>query len=177
MQREQNTKQPSRKKKPEKKPALTASRVNRTKYSQRNRKHRKESAEQKSAPRKDQCLSLPHLGAHHQEERQRGAHLAEGEQAALQIGPQSRERSQEEACHGKPAEGAHPAQKSETPLHADIGLPTTPMTTTTTTDHRRSIRHRIAHLQQEGEQTFTQPAHLAPKWSKKEMKTVVITSL
>jgi hypothetical protein len=33
MQREQNTKQPLRKKKPEKKSALTASRANRTRYS------------------------------------------------------------------------------------------------------------------------------------------------
>jgi len=168
MQREQSTKQPLRRKKPEKKSALTASRANRAKYSQRNRRHRKESAEQKSARRRDQCLSPPHLGAHHQEEHQRGAHPAGGEQAGLRTGPQSREQSQEEACHGKPAEGAHPAQNTEIPLRAATEPLTTPRTTTTTTDHHRSIRHRIAHLQQEGEQTSTQPALLATKWSKKE---------
>ncbi len=171
MQREQNTKQPLRKKKPEKKSALTASRANRIKYSQRNRKHRKESAEQKSALRKDRCLSPPHLGAHHQEEQRGEAPPAEGERAAPRTDPQSREQSQEEACHGKPVREAHLAQNTGTPLHAGIGLPTTPKTTTTTTtDHHRSIRHRIAHLQQEGEQTSTQPAPLAPRWSKKEMK-------
>jgi hypothetical protein len=40
------------------------------------------------------------------------------------------------------------------------------MTTTTTTDHHRNIRHRTAPLQQEGEQTSTQPAPLAARWSK-----------
>ncbi len=170
MQREQSTKQPLRRKKPEKKSVLTASRANRTRYSQRNRRHRKESAEQKSARRRDQCLSPPHLDAHHQEEQQREAHPAEGERAALRTGPQSREQSQEEACHGKPAEGARPAQNTETPPHADIGLLTTPRTTTTTTDHHQSIRHRTAPLQQGGEQLSTQLAPLAPRWSKKETK-------
>ena len=169
MQREQSTKQPLRRKKPEKKSALTASRANRIKYSQRNRRHRKENVEQKSALRKDRCLSPPHLGAHHQEEQRGEAPPAEGERAAPRTDPQSREQSQEEACHEKPVKEAHLAQNTGTLLHADIGLPTTPMTTTTTTDHPRSIRHRIAHLQQEGEQTSTQPALLATKWSKKEM--------
>ncbi len=159
-----------RRKKPERKSAPTASRASKTKSSRRNRRHHRGNAEQKSARRRDQCLSPHHLGAHHQEERQKGAHLTEGERAALQIGPQSRERSREEACHGKPAEGARPAQNTEIPLRAATEPPTTTRTTTTTTDHRRSIRHRIAHLQQEGEQTFTLPAPLAQKWSKKEMK-------
>jgi hypothetical protein len=61
-------------------------------------------------------------------------------------------------------------QSTEIPPPAGQGLPTAQMTTTTTTDHRRSIRHRIAHPQQEGEQTSTQLAPLAPRWSKKEMK-------
>ncbi len=154
---------------PEKKSALTASRVNKTRYSKRNRKHRKGSVEQKSALRKNRCLFHPHLGAHHQGEQQGEAPPAEGERAAPRTDPQSREQSQEEACHEKPAKEVHLAQNTGTHLHADIGLPTTPMTTTTTTDHHRNIRHRIAHLQQEGEQTSTRPAHLAPKWSKKEM--------
>ncbi len=147
MQREQSTKQPLRKKKPEKKSALTASRANKTKYSKRNRKHRKESVEQKSAPLKDKCLSPPHLGAHRQEEQRKEAHPAGGERAVPRTGPQSREQSQEEVCQEKPVKEAHLAQNIGTPLHADIGLPTTPMTTTTTTDHHRNIRHQTAPLQ------------------------------
>jgi hypothetical protein len=39
------------------------------------------------------------------------------------------------------------------------------MTTTTTTDHHRSIRHRIAPLQQEGEPISFKPAPPAPRWN------------
>jgi len=142
-----------RKRKPKKKSALTASRANRTKCSQRNHKHHKENAERKSAPRKDLCLSPPHLGDHHHEEQQREAHPAEGEQAALRTGPQIRGQSQEEACPGKPSEEAHPVQSTGIPPPAGQGLPTVQKTTTT----------------QEEELTSTQPAPLAPRWSKKEM--------
>ena len=175
MQREQSTKQHSRKKKPEKKSALTASRASRTRYSKQNRKHRKESVEQKSAPRRDRCPSPLHPGAHHQGEQRREAHLAEEERAVLQTGPQSRGQSQEGACQGRPAEEARPVQSTGTPLHAETGLPTAPMTTTTTTDHHRSIRHRTAPPQQEGEPTSFKPAPSAPRWNKR--KTVANTSL
>ena len=167
MQRRQNTRRHLRKKKPKKKSALTASRANRTKYSQRNRKQHKGNAEQKSAPQKDLCLSPLHLGDHHQEEQRREAHPAEGERAALRTGPQLQGQSQEEACPEKPSEGAHPVQSTGIHPPAGQGLPTTPMTTTITTDHHRSIRHRTAPLQQEGEPTSIQPAPPAPKWSKK----------
>jgi hypothetical protein len=68
-------------------------------------------------------------------------------------------------------------QSTEIPPPAGQGLPTAQMTTTTITDHRQSIRHRTAHLQQEGEQTFTQPAPPAPRRNKKGKKTVEIISL
>ena len=155
-----------RKKKPERKSALTASRASRIKFSKQNRKHRKESVEQISAPRKDRCPSPLHPGAHHQEEQRREAHPAEEERAAHQTGPQSRGQSQIGACQEKPAEEAHPVQNTGTPPPAEQGLPTGPMTTTTTTDHHRNIRHRTAPLQQEGEQTSTQPAPLAASWTK-----------
>ena len=158
-----------RKKKPEKKSALTASRASRTKFSKQNRKHRKESVEQKSAPRRDRCLSPPHLGAHHQEEQRREAHPAGEERAVLQTGPQSRGQSQGGACQGRPAEEAHPVQNTGTPLHADTGLPTTPMTTTITTDHHRSIRHRTAPPQQEGEPTSFKPAPPATRWNERNI--------
>ncbi len=166
MQREQNTKQPLRKRKTKKKSALTASRAIRTKYSQRNRKHHKGNAEQRLALRKDQCLYPLHQDTHHQEEQPGEALPAEGERAALRT-DQLRGQSQEEACPEKPSEEAHPVQSTGIPPPAGQGLPTAQKTTTTTTDHHRSIRHRIAHLQQEGEQTSTQPALLATKWSKK----------
>ena len=168
MQREQSTKQPLRKKKPERKTALTASRANNSKFSKQNRNQHKESVEQKSAPRRDKCPSPLHPGAHHQEEQRREAHPAEEERAAHQTGPQSRGQSQVGACQGRPAEEAHPVQNTGTPLHAETGLPTAPMTTTTTTDHHRSIRHRTAPLQQEGEPTSIQPAPLAPRWNKRK---------
>ena len=160
MQRKQNTKQHLRKKKPARISALTASRASRTRYSKQNRKHRKESVEQKSAPRRDRCPSPPHLGAHHQEEQRREAHPAGEERAVLQTGPQSRGQSQIGACQEKPAEEAHLVQSTGTLPPADQGLPTGPMTTTTTTDHHRSIRHRTAPPQQEGEPTSFNPNSL-----------------
>ncbi len=176
MQKRQNTKQHLRKKKPERNSALTASRASKTKYSKRNRKHRKESVEQKSAPRRDKCPFPPHPGAHHQEEQRREAHPAEGEQAVPRTGPQLRGQSQEGAYQERPAEEAPPVQNTGTPRHAETGLLTAPMTTTTTTDHHRSIRHRTAPLQQEGEPTFIQPVPLVPRWNKRE-QIVVNTNL
>ncbi len=167
MRREQNSKQHLRKKKPERISALNASRASKTRYSKQNRKRRKESVEQKSAPRRDRCPSPPHPGAHHQGEQRREAHPTEEERAVLQTGPQLRGQSQEGAHHQeKPAEGAHPVQNTGTPLHAETGLPIARMTTTTTTDpHHRSIRHRTAPPQQEGEPTSFKPAPPAPKWN------------
>ncbi len=130
--------------------------------------HHKESAEQRLALRRDQCPSPPHQGAHLHGEHQGEAHPAGGEQAVLQTDPRSQEQSQDEAYQGKPSEEAHPVQSTEILPPAGQELPTAQMTTTMITDHRRSIRHRTAHLQQEGEQTFTQPAPPAPRWSKKE---------
>ncbi len=74
---------------------------------------------------------------------------------------------EEEAHHEKQAGEAHHVRSTGILPPAGQGLPTVQMTTTTTTDHRRNIRHQTAHLQQEGEPTFIQPAPLAPKWSKK----------
>ena len=157
-----------RKKKPKRKPALTASRGNRTKCSQRNHKHHKENTERKSAPRKDLCLSPPHLGDHHHEEQQREAHPAEGEQAALRIGPQPRNQPQEEAYRERRAEEARPARNTGTLPPAGLELLTAEKTTTTATDHPRSIRHRIAPHQQEEEPTSTHPAPPATKWSEED---------
>jgi len=157
-----------RKKKPKRKSALTASRANKTKFSKQNHKYHKESVEQKLALRKDQCPSPPHQGAHHLEEQPGEAHLAGEERAAHRTDPQSREKSQIGACQGKPAGEARLVQTTGTPPPAEQGLPTGPTTTTTTTDRHQNIRHQTAHLQQEGEPTFIQPAPLAPKWSKKK---------
>jgi hypothetical protein len=65
------------------------------------------------------------------------------------------------------------AISTEIPPPAGQGLPTAQTTTTTITDHRRNIRHRTAHLQQEGEQISTPPAPPAPRWNKKEKRTIV----
>jgi hypothetical protein len=166
MRIEQGTGQHLKKRK-ERKSALTASRTSRIKYSQRNRKHCKESVEQKSAPRRDQCPSPPHLGAHHQEEQRREAPPAEGERAVPRTGPQSQEQLQKGAYRGRQAGEAHPVQSTGIPLPAGQGRPTVQTTTTTITDHHRSIRRRTAPLRQEGEPTSTQPAPLAPRWNKK----------
>ena len=154
--------------KPERNSALTVSRASRTRHSKQNRKHHRESVERKSAPRRDKCPSPPHPGAHHQEEQRREAHPAEEERAVPQTDPQSRGQSQEGACQGKPAEEAHPVQNTGTPPPAEQGLPTGPMTTTTTTDHHRNIRHRTAPPLQEGEPTSIHPAPLAPRWNKRK---------
>ncbi|MFO0004140.1 MAG: hypothetical protein ACK559_23710, partial [bacterium] len=79
------------------------------------------------------------------------------------------EQQQEEAFPGKLSEGAHPERNTETPPPAGQEPPTTQRTTTTATDHRRSIRHRIAHPHQEGERTSTQPAPTAPRWSRENI--------
>ena len=170
MQREQNTRQPLRKRKPKKKSALTASRANRTKYSQRNRKHHKENAEQKSPPRRDQCLSPLHQDAHRQEGHQGEARPAGGGQAAHRRDPQPRDQPTGGASRGKLRGGAHPARNTGTLPPAGPGLQTAQKTTTIATDNPRSIRHRIAHHQQDGEPTSTHPALAATRWSKKRYR-------
>ena len=112
----------------------------------------------------------PYLGAHHQEEQRGEAHPVEKERVAHQTDPHSQEQSQIEACQGKQAGEARLVQTTGTPPHAEQGLPTGPTTTTTITDRHQNIRHQTAHLQQEGEPTFIQPAPLAPKWSKKKQQ-------
>jgi len=158
-----------RRKRPKRTSALTASRASKTSYSQQNHKHHRGNAEQKLALQRDQCPSPHHQDAHHLGEQQDGAHPAGDEQAVLQIGPQPREQQQEEASPGKLSEGAHPERNTETPLPAGQEPPTTQRTTTTAIDHLRSIRHRTAPHQQEGEPTSTQPAPPATRWSRENI--------
>ncbi len=165
--RKQNKRRHSKKERRRRKLALTASRDSRTRYSQQNNRHHRGSAEQKLPPRRDQCQSPPHLGDHHQEGHQGGARPTEGEQAALRIGPQPRDQPQEGAHREKQAEGAHPVRNTGTLPPAEQGLLNAQRTSTTATDNHRSIRHRTAPHQQEGEPTFTPPARTATRWSKR----------
>ena len=152
--------------------ARTASRANRTGYSKQNSNHHKENAERRLTPRRDPCPSPLHQGAHHPGEQREGAHPVEGEQAVPRI-EHPQEQRQEEACPGKLSEEAHLVQTTEIPLPAGRELPTAQRTTTTTTDHRRSIIHRTAHPQKEGEQTSTQPVPPASRWNKKGTRIIV----
>ncbi len=146
---------------------MTASHANRTKYSRQNNRRHRGNAEQKSTHLKGQCLSPLHPGDHHREEHQGEAHPAGGEQAALQKGLQQQEQPQEGAYHGKQAGEAHPVRNTGILPHAGQGLLTAQRTTTTTTDHPRSTKHRTAPHQLEGEPTSTQPAPPATRWSKR----------
>jgi len=168
IQKKQSRGRHLRREKQKKTPALTANRANKTSSNQQNHKHRRGNAEQRSTHRRDLCLSPPHPGDHHRGEHRGGAHPAEGEQAALRIGPQPRNQPQQEAYRERRAEEARPARNTGTLPPAGLELLTAEKTTTTATDHPRSIRHRIAPHQREEEPTSTHPAPPATKWSEKD---------
>ena len=157
-----------RKKKQKKTPALTANRASKTSSNQQNHKHHKGNAERRLTLQRDQCPSPHHQNTHHLGEQQDGAHPVGGEQAALQIGPQPQEQHQREAFPEKLSEEAHPERNTETLPPAGLELLTAEKTTTTATDHPRSIRHQIAPHQQEEEPTSTHPAPPATKWSEED---------